>query len=334
MADSYVSQGGRRLPQAGRALNRMGLLQYEWNDLDAALQYATSGVELCKQWGWADFTATGYTVLAQVLWATGDTRGARDALQEIRRIARSISPRYEASGRAHEAYYQLRSLDIAAASRWVRESGIGLDDELAFDDLFECLIASRILLAEGKVDDAQALLSRILNLAEATSATLYVIRCLVLQALAYRDQVMEAQALRTLERALLLAEPQGYIRTFVDEGRPLGELVRKLAARGTAVDYATRLLSALAGEGQDGPTAPDAPLAISAGRPAALVEPLRNREQEVLRLLATNLSTTEIADQLYISVHTVRSHVKSIYSKLDVHSRMEAVVRARELELL
>jgi LuxR family maltose regulon positive regulatory protein len=123
---------------------------------------------------------------------------------------------------------------------------------------------------------------------------------------------------------LSLAEPEGYVRIFVDEGEPMAELLRHAASRGIAPTYVAKLLAAFEVEG----------LAVSPSNLQPLIEPLSERELEVLRLLTTHLSSTEIADELVISVNTVRSHIKSIYSKLNVHSRMDAVQRAKELELL
>ncbi|NIV35261.1 MAG: HTH domain-containing protein, partial [Anaerolineae bacterium] len=124
-------------------------------------------------------------------------------------------------------------------------------------------------------------------------------------------------------RALTLAEPGGYVRIFVDEGGPMQELLRQAAAQGVAPSYTGRLLAAMRAEEQRGVAAGDPD-----GKPSSLLlQPLSERELEVLRLLATTRSAPEIAEQLVISVNTVRSHIKSIYSKLDVHRRMEAIQR-------
>jgi LuxR family maltose regulon positive regulatory protein len=145
---------------------------------------------------------------------------------------------------------------------------------------------------------------------------------LVLQALGEGDQALVA-----LERALSLAEPEGYVRAFIGESAPMGELLRRAAARGIRLDYVGKLLAALESETADEQQA-------SRLAPLSLVEPLSGRELEVLRLLTTHLSSTQIAQELVISVSTVRSHVKNIYGKLNVHTRADAVRRAKELGLL
>jgi LuxR family maltose regulon positive regulatory protein len=157
-----------------------------------------------------------------------------------------------------------------------------------------------------------------------------VIEVLALKALALQTLGDAEQALFVLQNALSLTEPEGYIRLFVDEGIPMAALLNKAAARGIAPDYANQLLAAFgAGEHEIAPP----PLPPSPPSPLPL-EPLSDRELEVLRWLSTDLSAPEIAAELLVSANTVRTHIKHIYSKLDAHSRYEAVERAKELNLL
>jgi LuxR family maltose regulon positive regulatory protein len=211
--------------------------------------------------------------------------------------------------------------DVTAAARWVQGCGLAVDDEPKLETCIGHLALAKILLAQGRLDETLGLLERLLKMVEAAGAMTPAIGILVLQALVLQAQGEGEQALAALERALSLAEPEGYVRVFIGEGAPMGELLRRAAARGIKLDYVTRLLAAL--EGETDKRATD-----------ELIEPLSDREMEVLRLLATPLSTPDIAQELYISVYTARSHIKSIYRKLDVHKRMEAIQRAKELELL
>jgi LuxR family maltose regulon positive regulatory protein len=146
---------------------------------------------------------------------------------------------------------------------------------------------------------------------------------LTLLALTWHEKDDPDQALHALERALSLAEPEGYVRIFVDEGAPMAELLSQAAERGIAPNYVRELLSAF-----------DVPEPKKPHRTQPLVEPLSDREIEVLRLAAAGLSNREIAEQLYISINTVKAHTKSVYRKLDVHNRTQAINRAQELGLL
>jgi LuxR family maltose regulon positive regulatory protein len=191
--------------------------------------------------------------------------------------------------------------------------------------LLERLMRARLCLMQGRRGEAAALLQRLLGRAEAGGLMGCVLEILALQARLFLEQDQIAQAMIALSRALALAEPQGYVRLFVDEGPPMVALLRQAQARGVAPTYVAALLTACGSALQGQAPSPAAP---------ALVEPLSSRERELLRLLAAGLSTPEIAAQLYITVGTVRNHLKSIYGKLAMHSRLQAVERARALGLL
>jgi LuxR family maltose regulon positive regulatory protein len=214
---------------------------------------------------------------------------------------------------------------VAAALQWAgaREELWRAGDNPGYVGLLERLTLARLHLMRGRRDEAAALLRRLLGRAEAGGLTGCVLEILALQARLFQEQDHVAQAMIALSRALALAEPQGYVRLYVDEGTPMVALLRQAQVRGVAPAYVAALLTACG-------SAPQAP---SAAAPA-LVEPLSTRERELLRLLAAGLSTPEIAAQLFITTGTVRNHLKSIYGKLAVHSRLQAVERARALGLL
>jgi LuxR family maltose regulon positive regulatory protein len=155
-----------------------------------------------------------------------------------------------------------------------------------------------------------------------------VIEILVLQAVALREQGDTARALTALEKALTIGEPEGYVRVFVEHGEPMARLLRQAAARGIAPDYVRRLLVALEAKAEDTPSPPPARDA------SPLVEPLTGRETEVLHLLGEGYSNRQIAEELFITLNTVKKHTSNIYGKLGVRSRTQAVVRAQELGLL
>jgi LuxR family maltose regulon positive regulatory protein len=180
-----------------------------------------------------------------------------------------------------------------------------------------------VLIAQGKPGEALRLLARLLEEAQAVGRMGSVIEVLALQALAFQAQDNLDQALSALERALSLAEPEGFVRTFVDEGKPMARLLRRALSQGIAPNYVARLLAAF---GQE--------VELTSPAMESLVEPLSERELEVLRLVVAGLPNPEIAQELIIAVSTVKSHVNHIYGKLGVESRTQAVARARELGLL
>jgi LuxR family maltose regulon positive regulatory protein len=218
---------------------------------------------------------------------------------------------------------------MGEALGWAREQGLSVSDDLSYLREFEHITLARVLLARARSDstdpsflEAMALLRRLLQAAEEGGRTGSVIEILMLQALAHHLQGDVPAALVPLERALALAEPESYVRIFVDEGPPMATLLVAAAKRQIAPDYARQLLAAFGGAEDSTP--------VKQG----LIEPLSERELDVLRLLGTDLDGPEIARHLMVSLSTIRTHTKNIFSKLGVNNRRTAVRRAEELNLL
>jgi len=217
----------------------------------------------------------------------------------------------------------------AEANAWARERDVSADDGLTYLREYEHITLARVLLGRAhqerdvdSIGQATQLLERLLHAALDGGRAGSAIEILMLQALALQAGGDVRAALVPLERALALAEPEGYVRMFVNEGAPLAALLQAAAKRGVAPTYVRALQSAFR-PGED-------------RRPIdqALIEPLSERELDVLRLLATDLDGPEIASELVVSLHTVRSHTKNIYAKLGVNNRRAAVSRATALDLL
>jgi LuxR family maltose regulon positive regulatory protein len=321
--------GGRRFPNAGYPLVKLGELACEWNDLESARRDVDEGVELCTQLGHADLLAEAYAALARVQLAQRDFASVKDTLQRGDQLSRGTKLDPWAVCWLDDCRLRLwlSAGQLDEAIRWAQTSGLSVDGDFRYHHDLHHINLARVLIARAMqqpsgphLNEALRLLGRLLEAAEAAGWVHEAIKVLILQALALQARGDRKEALAALARALTLAEPAGYVRTFIDEGAPMGTLLRQAVARGIAVDYVGKLLAVLESE-----TRPS---------PSPLIEPLSEREMEVLRLLTTSLSSTEIAQELFISVNTVRSHIKSIYDKLNVHRRRDAVQRARELGLL
>jgi LuxR family maltose regulon positive regulatory protein len=319
---------------AGYAYGRMSVVLREWNDLTQAVQYARRGVELSQAWGQVDTLILGYVFLASALAAAGDAHEALDAIREAKRIAGEVSPKYATFVEAKEARINLATGDVAGGVRWMQASDLSPIDEIC-RPIARYILLARVLLAQAEdpsaalrmtENEALLLLTKLLGMAESAGAYGYVIEILTLQALAFQAWGQGDQALAALDRAIQLAEPEGYVRTFIDEGEPMAHLLRQAVAQGIRADYAKTLLDALQNEVVRSE--------VSVTDRTALIEPLTERELEVLRLLVVGLPNKEIARTLFIAVGTVKQHLKHIYGKLDVHNRTEAADRARDLGLV
>jgi LuxR family maltose regulon positive regulatory protein len=323
-----TDERGRPLPVAGRAMIALGDLLREWNELEAAERALVRGIELMEQWR-EIASLPGCLVLAPVRQAMGDPEGARAALDRARQKAIEFD-----AADWDDRFVELvqARLDIAqgnldAAARWAEEHAARprAEDDFMGRHLrrYADPVLARLSLALSRPDEALDLLEPLRALLEPLGRADLLIGVEVLRALALQAGGDAAAAQVALDRALSLGEPGGYVRVFLDEGEAVGRLLRRAAARGSHLAYVRKLLAAL--EAETGRPAPGA---------QPLVEPLSARELEVLRLLAAGLSNKAIGETLVIAVGTVRKHLKNVYAKLDVHSRTEAVARARELGLL
>jgi len=191
------------------------------------------------------------------------------------------------------------------------------------------VVLARILFAQGRSVEATKLLLHLLHAAEAGGRTSKAIEIRILQALTFQAGGEIPRALAALEQALALAEPEGFVRIFADGGPPMARLLYEALSRGIAPGYTRRLLAAFPVTESEQAAPSDA---LSPN--ASLIEPLSERELEVLALLAEGLTNREIASRLYLALNTVKAHASNIYGKLDVHNRTQAVAKARTLGLL
>jgi LuxR family maltose regulon positive regulatory protein len=342
---------GRRLPVAGKALIGLAELELEWNDLDAAADLLAEGIELARQWSeMAAFDAC--LPQMRLCLARGDVEGARQAVETARQIALGSETTEidDLIADLQEAYFAILQGDVARARRWAGGRGLlpGTAPEPCFGQQagsalvdarlqkYEHLMLARLFLLQGQPAEALDLLHDLLSTARSLGRADLTIQVQIQRALAFQQQEQHDRAIESLAEALALAEPGGHLRTFLDEGQPMVRLLHRAASRGVAPEYAGRLLAAF-GQGlfvAPQSFAPESTVAEAPQAAHSFVEPLSDRELEVLRLLAAGLSNPEIADELVVAVSTVRSHCKNIYGKLGVHSRWDAVQRGQVLGLL
>ena len=331
-----MAHGGLVLRGAADMHVGMSELYREQNDLETATQHLLTSRELGEFTGLPQNRYRWRVAMARVREAQGEFDSALELLREAEHLYMSdFSPdvRPVAALRVRTCIAQGR-LDEGLA--WVHARGLSYGDTPSYLHEFEHITLARVLLAQHRLDgvertlpEATELLERLLKAAEAAERMGSTLEILVLQALAFQLKGDLNAALNSLQRALMLAEPEGYARMFLDEGASMARLLREAVTRGIMPHYAGRLLRALGEVQSQWAAAPRPP-----GLQTSLVEPLSQRELEVLRLFNTDLSGPEIARELVIALSTLRTHTKAIYGKLNANSRRTAVKRAIELRLI
>jgi LuxR family maltose regulon positive regulatory protein len=324
-------------------------IMLERGDLAAARSSLQRGQDLGERLGLPQNPYRSRVATARLKHAQGDLAAALDLLTDAQRVytgdfSPDVCP-----------IPALRARMLAAGGRvdealaWAAGRGLAVDDDLSYLREYEHVTLAGALVAQHRrqrsepmLRDASRLLARLLAAAEQGERTGSVIEILVLQASARHAAGDVIAAVSAVERAVGLAEPEGHVRVFVEPGTPMVTLLRLLAEKRPGATYPRRLLSAVAASRGPAPVAaparPAAPLPVTRapGETAAgdVLDPLSEREREVLRLLATDLDGPDVARRLVVSVNTLRTHTRNIYAKLGVNSRRAAVRRARELKLL
>ena len=332
-----AGQGGVMLPGTADLYVGMSELRREQGDLESAVRYLLKSKELGSYNGLANNRYRWYVAMARIKEAHGDFGGALGLLDEAERLYIPSPDPYVRPIAALKTRVWVGQGRLAEALEWAREAGLSFDDEFSYLREFEHITLARVLIAQYKSDrvnstihQAMSLLERLLSAAEEGGRKGSVIEILVLQALAHQVQDNVPAALDPLARALTLAEPEGYVRMFVDEGRPMATLMEKMARQGNVhIQAYLRKLLATFGSPNGARETPG-----QAAGDERLLDPLSERELEVLRLIAQGLSNREISKRLFRALSTIKGHNQTIFEKLQVQSRTEAVARARDLGLL
>ena len=303
----------------------------ETGHLKEALIKGRLAVELTEQSD--DIAMIGWTrlCLSRILFIRGDLSGAEKIISEMEELFldRTIPPYISGMISAWKCRILLAQNKIDEAKQWCLTRNFSIDDKLTQMNEGEYIVFARFLLDLKKNSDALKLLQRLLDITESAGLVSRMIDILILQVLVYDAENMKEKALSALKRVLTLAEDGGFFQVLVVEGAVMVRLLYKLVEMGNSSPYVQRLLSAF----QKKEVEP-VNQSISHEPQTSLIEPLSDREMDVLHLLADGLSRQDMAEKLFVSPHTVKSHLRSIYGKLGIHNQVQAVNRARSLGIL
>jgi LuxR family maltose regulon positive regulatory protein len=331
------------LPRIGWPTLLQAEVLREWNELDAALSSIEEAIKLCQQLEWTIsplYLLHGYTILLRVHFSRGELAEACLALQQFERIFKSMNQSFSLYHRAFfntvdQVRLWLACGELDRATRWLQELEIRERQGPPFAREREEVACVRVLLAKTQPSLALQRLKPVLARATTGQRWGHVIEIHLLQALAHQMHQEEKQALDALSAAIQLAEPENYIRIFVDEGQTIAVLLSKLQAeqrKHGLTPYLDTVLATFFQQSKDDERQPKSMAECTKSQ--LLLESLSERELEVLQLLAQGVSNREIAQKLVIALDTVKRHVSHIFSKLGVNNRIQAVRRARELGLL
>ena len=332
MLNLAIENGIEQTGIAGSLYGNLGLVLCEWGDFDEGIRLINKGIELSELGRDPVLVAVCELSLLRALIYQMDFGGVLKLMKDLNTLAGNfVLPSWIANViSAFNVFSWLGSGNLDAALKWAKESGLRADDKPDSLHEVEYLALAHILIAQNKLDEADQLLQRLIKNATSVGRVYMLIEMRLWRVLIFTLRADTAAALAELKLALALAEPGGFIMIFVSKGNHVAELLEEIlavkkrdheaAGAGFSLSYAQKIRSAFK--------------AVKPPKIEGLMDPISERELEVLRLIAAGLSNREIADKLFISLNTVKTHTKNINSKLDVNSRTRAVARAKELRLL
>lgn len=335
-AQTLLTRMGGQLPIAGYTSVSIGRIEFEWNHMESAIEHLQQGIQQGLQWHVGDIVQYGHIGLAYTLLSLHDFVGVRQSWEQAHTIVEKFgSDLDKLEIMALQVRLWLAEGDFTDASAWA-SAWKERNEPIYFQHEGGHLIYARVCITQNKYRDALDLLTLLLPVAEKQRRTRSIVEILVLQSIALECSHAQSQALTTLTRALTFTRSEGYIRLYVDEGEPILRLITILLTEWqrkpqqdtyALTEYVKTLIQSYSYIKNERQTT------FTAGN-NSLVEPLSERELEVLQMLAHGASNQEIADTLVVSLSTVKKHVGNILAKLTVTSRTQAIVRARELQIL
>ncbi len=322
--------GGHPLPATGYGYVGLGQVFYEWNNLSEAESNLVRGLELGKKINEVSILMRGNLALARLRVTQGDSDAAMVALNHARELAPCCRLPEGPQIDGWEMDIKLALGNLEEPRRWADEYANQSREPLDYLNFRLDLTLARVRLEQGRPAETLGVLETLLPAAKAAGRHGDMVEILALTALAQASDGEKEEAMAALQKALELGEPEGYARTFIDNGQPMAALLKEAVARGICRDYAAKLLKIFGGE--SGRKTSRSAGHLTGNQP--LVDPLSDRELEVVALVADGLKYQEIADKLVVSLNTIRTHSKNIYTKLGVDNRTKAIDKARELKLI
>lgn len=318
-------ESSHKFPLAAMAYSRLAQIYYEWNDLESAEKYVQTTIELGQQWESVDIRSIGLIFLAKIRLAQNDYEEARRLILQAEQTSREgivLSPPSTLVASAQIARVMLALGEKESVQVWIKN--FQPEDTAVWDFFKELEVATwaRIQFAQGNAAEVLPLLESQLQAALSHGYGAQVVELWALKALCLDAQGRKNEAIIVLSQALDAGRDEKYTRTFVDEGAPMAKLLQRALEKGAQLEYTQYLLSLFPHASSQ---------AIS---PIEMVEPLSDREIEVLRLIASGCSNQEIAERLFVAVSTIKTHINNVYGKLGVRTRLQAVERARQQKLI
>jgi LuxR family maltose regulon positive regulatory protein len=324
----------KQFPAIAQIYNMMTCIFLARNELDQALQCAQEGLEISKQWNQIDTLTVSYLSVIESLTARGEYEEAAALLAQVQSLSKDISRWFQVTIEEAEVSLYLAEGNYAAASRWAEESGMDYSDDIPKTERFIYRALAQVLIAEGRFSEASHILDRLIKEAESSGSTGELPGLLPKQSIVQMSLGNQDLALEILGRALKIAEPEDFIRTFTLLGEPMETLLRLAYKHNIQPAFCARLLENIQANRNRRQLATKVGQGTNSQLGFNAIDQLSPRELEVLKLIAQGYTNQEIARELVLSLYTVKSHARNIFSKLGVKNRTEAVAKARLLGLL